>query len=102
MSFLGQSRICCALSSTSDHEKLLETWRLYSPSENQGFVKEVAGNGFQTTSLVENAGHLVSLFLDSLTFILNATIQVVHHNPAGLAKVILSLLLSAPVVRTKL
>ncbi|KAF8497527.1 Alpha/beta hydrolase fold-1 [Russula emetica] len=55
------------------------------PTENQGFVKEVAGDGFQTTSLVENAGHLA-----------------VQHNPAGVAKVIWSLLQSAPVVRTKL
>ena len=74
----------------------------YSPTENQGFVKEVAGDGFQTTSLVENAGHLVSLFLNSLTFILNAPFQAVQHNPTGVAKVIWSLLQSAPVVRTKL
>lgn len=33
----------------------------HSPAENQGFIKEVAGDGFQTTSIVENAGHLVSL-----------------------------------------
>lgn len=102
MSFSGQSRICCALSSISDHERVLKTRRLYSPTENQGFVKEVAGDGFQTTSLVENAGHLVSLCLNSLTFILNAPSQAVQHNPAGVAKVIWSLLRGAPVVRTKL
>jgi hypothetical protein len=102
-SFSGQSRILCALSSTSDHERVLKTWRLYSPTENQGFVKEVAGGGFQTTSFVENAGHLVSsLCLNSLTFILITPFQAVQHNPAGVAKVIWGVLGSAPVVRTKL
>src|SRR6266576_3000544 len=87
-SFSGQSRICCTLSPTFDHERVLKMWCLYSPTENQGFVKEVAGDGFQTTSLVENAGHLVSLFLNSLTFhtVLNAPFQAVQHNPAGVAK----------------
>ena len=90
------------LSSTSDHKTVIITWCFYSPAENQGFVKEVAGDGFQTTSFVENAGHLVSPYLHLLTFILNAPLQAVHHNPAGVAKVIWSLLRSAPVVRTKL
>jgi len=57
----------------------------FNPAENQGFIKEVAGDGFQTTSIVENAGHLV-----------------VQNNPAGMAKVIWNLLSSAPVVRSKL
>jgi len=65
---------------------------------------EVAGHGFQTTSLVENAGHLVSLCLNSLrvTLILNVPFQAVQHNPAGVAKVVWSLLRSAPIFRTKL
>lgn len=98
-SFSGQSQIYCAHSSTSDHECVLETWRLHSPTENQGFVKEVAGDGFETTTLVEGAGHLVGLCLNSLTFILNVPFQVVQHNPAGVAKVIASLLQSIPVDR---
>ncbi|KAH9996333.1 Alpha/beta hydrolase fold-1 [Russula vinacea] len=34
----------------------------FNPADNQEFIKEVAGDGFRTTSIVENAGHLVSLW----------------------------------------
>lgn len=34
---------------------------LYSPIENRKFIRELAGDGFRTISVVENAGHLVSL-----------------------------------------
>lgn len=42
-----------------------EVWlmiSLYSPIENREFVRELAGDGFRTISVVENAGHLVSLW----------------------------------------
>ncbi|KAH9988119.1 Alpha/beta hydrolase family-domain-containing protein [Russula compacta] len=51
-----------------------------NPAENRGFVKKVSGDGFRTTSVVEDAGHLA-----------------VQHNPAGVAKVMWNLLRGAPV-----
>jgi len=61
-----------------------------NPIENRKFVRELAGDGFRTISVVENAGHLA-----------------VQHNPAGVAKVVWGLLCtsfqaSGPVVPTKL
>lgn len=51
----------CALSSHVAKKGWLMIF-LCSPIENRKFVREVAGDGFRTISVVENAGHLVSLW----------------------------------------
>lgn len=56
-----------------------------NPAENREFVKQVSGDGFRTTSLVKNAGHLA-----------------VYHNPAGVADAILDVLQGLRVVPSKL
>ncbi|KAI0252840.1 Alpha/beta hydrolase fold-1 [Lactifluus subvellereus] len=57
------------------------------PADNRNFIREIACGGFRTESLVENAGHLA-----------------VHHNPAGVARMMLNVLQlgNAPIVLSKL
>ncbi|KAI0301277.1 Alpha/beta hydrolase fold-1 [Russula brevipes] len=55
------------------------------PAENREFVKEVAGHRFQSTSVVENAGHLA-----------------VQQNPAGVAKIMWNVLRSTSAIPSKL
>ncbi|KAH9968080.1 Alpha/beta hydrolase fold-1 [Russula dissimulans] len=56
-----------------------------NPVGNREFVKEVEGHGFRTTSVVENAGHLI-----------------VQENPAAVAKVVWNILRNTQVVSSKL
>ncbi|KAI9513482.1 Alpha/beta hydrolase fold-1 [Russula earlei] len=53
--------------------------------DNREYVQEVSGDGFKTTSIVENAGHLA-----------------LHHNPAGVAEAVWNILRSAQAVPSKL
>jgi hypothetical protein len=67
--------MCAFFLPTCDGRIVIENLRHpNSPVENREFIKEVSGHGFQSISIVENAGHLVSFRAPGLTVVLNIPI----------------------------